>query len=434
LKTKSQHIVIIGGGAGGLELVARLCRQFKKNKSIKITLIDSQLKHVWKPLLHQVAAGTYASYQDEIDYFTFAYQKGFNFIFGLVQDLDRVNKSIYIQYLNKVENDFQPSGIKINYDLLVIAIGSQSNNFGIPGVKEHCLLLDSLYEAEDFNKLFTKQLIKIAQPTEEVSKIEIAIVGGGATGIELAAELNHVLLEASKYQTLKSPPFKITIIEAAHRVLSNMPERISKTITNYLGDNKIDLLTDTKITGVSHDGLSTADGKFIKAQMVVWAAGVRANQLSSLDGLEINKINQLVVTNTLQTTKDESIFAFGDCASCPQTDRLGKSYYVPPRAQASHQQAKLLAKSLKNYLMQKPLLRYRYIDYGSLITLSRYNVVGNLMTKIAKNFYIEGWLAQFAYWLLYKKHLMILKGIRYVVLSTIADFIIKKQRPEIKLH
>jgi NADH:ubiquinone reductase (H+-translocating) len=377
--------------------------------------------------------GTYLSYQDEIDYFTYAYQKGFKFIFASVQSVDRINKNIYIT--PKEDRDTLASTtVKIDYNLLIIATGSQSNDFGVPGVREHCLLLDSLYEAESFNKLFTKQLIKLAQPTERLSKIEITIVGGGATGIELAAELNHVLLETSRYQKHNSHYFKLTIIERASRVLSNMPERISKTITNYLKNNNIGLLTNAKITKVSQEGLFTIDGKFIKAHMIVWAAGVKANLLSSLDSLEINKINQLVVTDKLQTTHDENIFAFGDCASCPEVDRFGKNYYVPPRAQAAHQQAKLLAKSLKNYFMQKPLLAYRYKDYGSLITLSRYNVVGNLMTKIAKNFYIEGLLAQFAYWLLYKKHLMILKGIQYVILSTIADFIIKKQKPEIKLH
>lgn len=434
MESNSQNIVVLGGGAGGLELVARLCRQFKNNKSIKIILIDHQLKHVWKPLFHQVSVGTLYN-QDEIDFFSYAYEKGFDFIFGSVQTVDRKNKRLVVTSHDLIKNNSSNELIEINYELLVVAIGSQSNDFNISGVKEHCLFLDSLSEAENFNKLLTNFLIKIAQPTEKKFVANIAIVGAGATGIELAAELNHVLQQTVKYQKRKRTEhhFTITVIEASSRILSAMPERISHVITNYLKENAIDLLINTKIIKVEPDGLVTEDGIFIPSNMIIWAAGVKSNSLSNLDGLNTNKINQLIVDDKLRTN-DESIFAFGDCASCQQRKNTGEIYYVPPRAQAANQQAKLLAKSIKNYFLHKPLLSYNYKDYGSLVTFSRYNVVGTLMTKIAKNFYLEGMMAQLAYWFLYKKHLMILKGIKYVMLSTISDFILKRQKPEIKLH
>lgn len=417
-----KKIIIVGGGAGGLELAARLSNKFKQ--SLEITLIDKQLKHVWKPLYHEVAAGTLNG-NHEIDYITYAYQKGFKFIHGTIKKIDRADKSIT---LDSIE-------YKLHYDILILAVGSSVNDFNIPGVKEHCLFLDSLSEAESCNKRLLKQILHPLQQNSEA--ITISIVGGGATGVELAAEFNYVLTNTRKYAMTANLPtyhFKISIIEAGNRILGMLPERVSKSVSHYLQENNITILTNTKITSIENNRLITADGKQIPASMIIWAAGVQGNTTAIQHDLAVNKLHQFEVKPTLQSTTDDSIFAFGDCAQCVLTNKKGESYAVPPRAQAAHQQASLLVKSISHYLNNQPLPTYQYKDYGSLISLSRNNVIGNLMSKIAKTLYIEGFFAMFAYWMLYKKHLSVLKGTKYVILSTIADFLMRKQRPEIKLH
>lgn len=434
--TKTYEIVIVGGGAAGLELVAHLNKLAKKNNNIKITLIDNQLKHVWKPLLHKVAAGSLSSCESTIDYFIYAHQKNFEFYLGSLKYLNQKKQVIGLEAYFDDEGQLLIPEREIKYDILVISIGSQTNDFNIPGVMQNCLLIDNLAQAEFFNKKIVTRIVSVLQPVATKNeKIKIIIVGGGATGLELAAELNYTLSTVLKFNPqVSSSLYEICIIEASDRLLSALPSRISRSVTHYLQSNDIKIILNTKIIKVNANYLETSNGLIIHANIIAWAAGVKGGAtLANLDGLEKNHLNQLIVNEKLQTTKDEKIFALGDCASCPQV-KNGKKYFVPPRAQAAHQQAKLLFKSLQNYINGKPLSTYNYHDYGALINLSQNTTFGYLMNRVAKNIYIEGWLAQFFYWLLYQKHLAILKGYKFVLLKAIGSFFISKSRQQIKLH
>lgn len=394
------------------------------------------LKHIWKPLFHEIAAGTFMKYHDELDYINFAYRKGFKFLLGEIRAINQQEKWILLKSDFNSSLQSMSNEQRIYYDILVLAIGSQVNDFNVPGVKKkYCLLLDTVSQAESCHLSLLNYIIPSIQGL--INRISISIVGAGATGIELAAELSHVLTEARKYTNNTSASifdFQLNVIEASDRILSMMPRRISQSVNHYMKINSINVITNTRITKVDKNELITDNNEFINSDITIWAAGVKSNGESIDHELEVNKINQFIVKPTLQTTKDNAIFSMGDCASCPQIDKNGNTYFVPPRAQAAHQQAKFLTKAISCYLANSPLPIYKYSDYGSLISLSRYNVVGNLMSKVAKSLYIEGAFARFAYWLLYKKHLLVLQGLKYVVLSTIADIFMKRQRPEIKLH
>ncbi|MBN9230758.1 MAG: NAD(P)/FAD-dependent oxidoreductase [Legionella sp.] len=433
-----KQIVIIGGGAGGLELVVRLCRVAKKY-SLDVILVDRQLKHLWKPLLHEVAAGTFNSYQDEIDYISYAYQHGFQYHYATLEEINHKEKWINI-YPCQLDGENHVKTTKINYDLLILATGSQVNDFNIPGVREHCLLLDDLAQAELFHQVIMQEVIKKNQlhPAQD-HKIQINIIGGGATGAELAAELNFALTHTFKYlgkgvKSKDDSPFQITVIDSAPRLLSMLPERVSRQATEYLLKNNINIILGTQINEVTNKGLKTSTQQFIDSSITVWAAGVKANNYKVKHDLEMNKLYQFCVNQHLQTTRDPNVFAFGDCASCPQTDQEGNAYNVPPRAQAAHQQAILLSQSIPRLLQGKPILPFIYKDYGSLISLSPHNAVGVIMSRLTQNFFLKGLFARFTYWSLYKKHLLLIKGTKYVFLSTVIDFLMKKQRPEIKLH
>jgi NADH dehydrogenase len=163
----------------------------------------------------------------------------------------------------------------------------------------------------------------------------------------------------------------------------------------------------------------------------VWTAGIRGPAwLANLEGLEVNRLNQLVVEPTLQVKGDADVFALGDCAACPWA---GRDRPVPPRAQVAHQQAHLLARSLGRRLEGKDLLPFVYKDYGSLISLSS-SAIGNLMGKMLRSVTIEGRIARLAYLSLYKKHQMALHGLRWVTLAALANLLDRRTRPQLKLH
>lgn len=430
---QSSHIVIVGGGAGGAELATRLGHKLGRLDKAKITLVDQNPTHLWKPLLHEVAAGTLDAHQDEINYFVHASEHYYHFQLGRMTALYRDKKEILLAPIfDNSEKEIVPER-RIKYDILVLAFGSITNDFGIPGVKEYCIFLDERRGADHFQQLFLKHLFQLENQKEH-RQLEIVIVGAGATGVELAAELRSSVQQAKTYGFEHINPEKdvaIKLIEAANRILPMLPERISKLASKELQKLSVSVEINETVTEVFPDGLVTASGKKISATMIVWAVGVTCETFEDkLDGLELNKRNQLVVKNTLQTTRDPHIFAFGDCAQCPQPNGT----IVPPRAQSANQQATLLAKSLPRYLNHTSLLSFIYKDYGSLVSLSHKNTLANLMGKLLGSILIEGKIARLVYVSLYKKHQSILHGCIWVYLQTVSNILTRRHKPRLKLH
>jgi NADH dehydrogenase len=191
--------------------------------------------------------------------------------------------------------------------------------------------------------------------------------------------------------------------------------------------------TGAKVAEVLADGVRLADGSMLPAELTVWAAGVKAAEfLTRLDGLETNRLNQLLVRQTLQTTLDADIFAMGDCAACPWPEKNG---FVPPRAQAAHQQASHLFKQIRRRLDGKPLQDYHYRDLGSLVSLGKFSTVGNMMGGLVRgDLFIEGWYAKLMYTSLYKMHELALHGWAKVILDTLARTLTRRTEPQVKLH
>ena len=351
--------------------------------------------------------------------------------------IDRKAQTITLTYQPIHDASQATSEHTLPYDILILAIGSVSNNYNTPGADEHCYYLDSLQEAEQFQRFFLNQMITMQEisDTERSTHLDVVIVGAGATGVELSAELHYALKQAYSYgltHASHTGKIKITLIEAADRILAALPKRISELTLKELKQLEINVSTNERVTEVTQEGIKTASGKFIPAQLKIWAAGIRgADILNHLDGLETNKNNRLLVKQTLQTTLDDNVFALGDCSACPLSD-TGK--FVPARAQAAHQEASLLAKSIMNILDDKPPLEYQYRDYGSLISLSRKGTVGNLMGKTLKNVLVEGWLARLFYLSLYKMHQVTVRGLWRVIVMTLAKRITRRIKPKLKLH
>ena len=431
----THRIVIVGGGAGGLELATRLGRTLGKRKQASIVLVDATLTHIWKPLLHEVAAGSLNSSEDELNYVAQGKWNHFEFQLGRMSGLDRTRKVIRLAATLDEDGGELLAERELGYDSLVIAVGSTTNDFGTPGAAEHCIFLDTREQAERFHRQMLSHYLRAHAGNRDDGRISVAIVGAGATGVELAAELHHAAHELAAYGLDRIQPqnMRITLIEAGPRVLPALPERISGPVHKTLEKLGVTVLTGTAVSQVNGEALLTAQGMEIPASLKVWAAGIRAPAfLMELDGLESNRISQLLVRPTLQTTLDDNIFAFGDCAACPLGD--GSERTVPPRAQAAHQQASLLAKALKLRLEGQALPEFRYRDYGSLISLSRFSAVGNLMGNLMGSVKLEGWLARMFYVSLYRMHQMALYGVLRTALLMLGDRIGRSTEPRLKLH
>lgn len=431
-------IVVVGGGAGGLELVTRLGNTLGRRGAADITLIDGTRTHLWKPLLHEVAAGTLDSHDDELDYLAQASGNHFRFVLGRMNGLDRARKELRLAPLCNAKGEEVMPERAHPYDLLVIAVGSICNDFGISGVAEHCLFLDTTEQAELFqNRLLEAYLHAHAMGgPKEAGELDVAIVGGGATGIELSAQLHQAtrLLNAYGLDNVKPSDIKIHLIEASPSLLPGLPERLSKATLSQLQSLGIEVLLGERVVEATGAGIRTHSGRFIPAALKVWAAGVKAPDfLKTIDGLETNRMNQLLVRQTLQTTLDDDIYAIGDCAACPWPEK-GASATVPPRAQSAHQMASLVLKNLGRRLSGKPQLDYRYQDYGSLVSLGKYSTVGNLMGNLLGTVMIEGLIARLVYLSLYKMHQFALFGPVRVSLLMVSGFFRRRLRPRIKLH
>jgi NADH:ubiquinone reductase (H+-translocating) len=492
-----KRIVVVGGGAGGLELVTRLGDRLgarARQPRAEIVLVDRDPTHIWKPLLHEVAAGSMDPFTHQLEYAAQARWHGFEFQQGELTGLDRANRMIRIGPLTDEDGEALLPARELRYDTLVIAIGSTTHFFGVPGAAEHAIALDTPEQAERFRRRMISQCIRAqyrrasgaaGDPLDAPSggvredpglrqsgpdgpherapeglregyvardtmardgvavlpagghpKVSIAIVGGGATGVELSAELRNTAQVLAAYGLHDVDPaydISITLVEAGPRLLPALPERLSAETSKLLTKLGVTVMTGARVESVEAGGLRLPEGALLRADLIVWAAGIKAPAiLGQLDGLAINRLGQLLVRESLQTEADEAIFALGDCASCPW---FGTAKTVPPRAQAAHQQANFLFEALLRQMDGQPLQAFRYRDLGSLVSLGRFSAVGSLMGGlIGGSMFIEGLFARFMYTSLYRLHIAALHGYARMALDTIAHWLRRSTMPRVKLH
>lgn len=443
--TDLHRIVIVGGGAGGLELATQLGHRLGRKGLAHITLIEKARTHFWKPHLHEIAAGSIDVHAHATDYLAQAHDHGFRYRLGEMVGLDRARRVVQVQAMHDGEGVLVSPAYERAYDTLVIAVGSQTNDFGTPGVAEHAIALETPEQAERFHRQLLNACLRAHMQELPLApqQLQIAIIGAGATGVELSAELRHAtraLLSYNLEHIDAERGISLHLIEAGPRILPALPERIAASAAELLVGLGVTLRTGTRVTAVSTEGVHLASGELLPAELVVWAAGVKAPDfLRDLAGLESNRINQIVVGPTLQTTRDEAIFALGDCAAAPWLGRPsgpnGEAQTVPPRAQAAHQQAAHLARQLERRLRGQPLKPWRYRDFGSLVSLGGFSTVGNLMgALIGGNLWVEGLFARLMYLSLYKMHQVALHGLWRTALGTASRLLSRGTEPRVKLH
>jgi len=436
-KARKTQIVVVGGGAAGLELATRLGAHFGREQ-YDIILVEKNRTHIWKPLLHEVAAGSLDANLDEVGYRSHGHAWSYRFFFGTLEGIDRDSRHVLIAPILDEDGREIMGRHRIRYDYLVLAVGSVTNDFGTKGVAQNCIFLDSRLQADRFRSQLLNHCLRVSRTLQgdpgADALVRVDIVGGGATGVELAAELYNAAAALRHYglEVFDESRLKVTLIEAGPRILPALPEKLAEAAHKELEVLGVRVITGEQVVEATPEGMLTKSGELIKADLRVWAAGVKGPEMLASLGLETTRNNQLVVKPSLQTTRDDRIFAIGDCAFfVPE----GASRPVPPRAQAAHQMAATAFHNLKALIAGKPLKPFVYRDHGSLVSLSHFSTVGSLMGNlIGGRMAIEGRLARFVYVSLYRMHLIAihgwLKGLALILVGHVNHII----RPRLKLH
>ncbi|AHV91829.1 NAD(P)/FAD-dependent oxidoreductase [Bordetella holmesii] len=429
-----ERIVIVGGGAGGLELAAQLGRAYGPER---VLLVDSRPFHIWKPSLHEVAAGTLDIHQEGLSYLMLARLAGFSFAQGELTSVDRAARRIRIGAVRDPRGQEILGPRELSYGNLVLAVGSASNFFNTPGAAQYAVTLDNTENAEAFRLTILKAMAQVDQDKlrNPSARLDLVIVGGGATGVELAVELTEASHVVSTYGL---PNFRverdmaITLVEGAPRILSALPEKISRAATARLTELGIRVETHCRVAEVSPDSVKTADGRSFAASLCLWAAGIRGPDLLAQLGLPLNKAGQLIVNERLET-EDPYVLALGDCCAAPwHGERI-----VPARAQTAHQEASYLARKLGARLAGKdePQQAYVYRDYGSLVSLGQGAGVGSLMGKLAgRGLFVSGTLARLMYMSLHLMHHRAVLGVSRTATMALARLLMRRTHPRVKLH
>ncbi|WP_294106251.1 NAD(P)/FAD-dependent oxidoreductase [Sphingomonas sp.] len=437
MPNQKTQIVVVGGGAGGLELVRKLGSRYGR-KYHDIILIDRNLTHIWKPLLHEVAAGSLDANLDEVGYGGHAVRWGYRFFNGSIESIDRAARTITTAPMLDDSGEEIIGRHQIRYDYLVLAIGGISNDFGVPGVREHAMFLEDRPQADRFRQKLLNACLRTNhahQTGNPDARVRVSIVGGGATGVELAAELYNAAKALRHYglEVFDETKLEVSLIEAGPRILPALDETLAATAKHELEVLGVRVLDNTQVVRLEAGAVHTGSGEVIAADLIVWAAGVKgADAIATMSDLELNRGNQVIVRPTLQSVTDDRIYALGDCASCLLP---GRDKPIPPRAQSAHQMASLVFTNLVRAQAGQPLKDFVYQDHGSLVSLSRFSTVGSLMGNlVGGRMFVEGWIARMVYTSLYRMHLIAIhgwwRGTALIVIGHVNQIV----RPKLKLH
>ncbi|WP_345813658.1 NAD(P)/FAD-dependent oxidoreductase [Paraburkholderia sp. PREW-6R] len=435
------RIVIVGGGVGGLGLATRLSRTPGRSGLVQVVLVDRWPTHFWKPLLHEAASGHLDPATHQLHYAVQAQRHGFEFEQGELSSLDRSNRYITLDALHDANGrEILPSR-QIPFDTLVLAMGSVTQYFGVPGAAEHALPLESVAHAEAFRRKLLDACLRASharrvQTAQADTPVSINIVGAGATGVELAAALRDTVRLLNRYSPFSLDPvrdFRVRLIESSDRVLPALSDTISARAQRMLAGLGVEVLSNTRITEVRADAVITERGAPLACDITIWTAGIAGPPVfRTLDGMAVNRNAQVRVARTLQCTNDANIFGLGDCAACPAGVN---GTFLAPRAQVAHQQAQFLARALKCRVAGQPLPEFVYRDAGTLVGFGREGTIGDLGSRLlTRPVFVDGWVATAVYKLVYRRHVMTLTGFARMALDTASHWLRRRVHPVIRLH
>lgn len=395
-ESNQERIVIIGGGFAGLTLAKKICKL-----DYQVVLVDKYNFHQFQPLFYQVAmAGL------EPSSIAFPYRKLFQ-----SEKRDFYIRIAEVQSVD-TDNKFLNTSLGIlNYDHLVLAIGADTNFFGNENLARHCLPMKSMGEALHIrNEILTDYEFALSTRDydERQGYIDVVIVGGGPTGVEVAgamAEMRQYILPKD-YKELNAKEVDIYLIQSGPNLLKGMSENASKMALKFLQDLNVTVQLNSRVTDVDGEYVYLKDGTKIRAKKVIWAAGIKGNTIEGLPEDSLVRGNRVKVDRHNQVIGLEKVYAIGDIAYMEEGETFPQGH--PQVAQVAIQQGKSLAKNFKNLQKNKPLQNFQYKDKGSMATIGRHLAVVDL-----PRFKFSGFFAWFV-WLFV--HLFSIIGTRNKVI------------------
>jgi NADH dehydrogenase len=429
MKDTERRIVIVGGGAGGAELAAALGRRSQK-LGVRVSLVDRASQHLWKPRLHEVAAGVLNGSEDAIPYLALAKSNSFRFHLGALVGLDASAKQIAIGPVPTALGATLLSDRVLEYDTLVLAFGSDVNDFGTPGVREYCHVLDDGQGALAFQQQLLEEAVKVSEGGTD--RLRIGIVGAGATGVELAAELHRAVAAMHHVAGLTSAnDLAVTLIDMAPRVLAGSAPAVSSFASSALLRLGVTLRLNDAVICVTPNGFLLKSGETVPCNLKIWASGVIGRPVAANLKLAVDRSRRIVCDASLQCSGADDVYAMGDCAAVvdPQTSRL-----LPATAQVAHQQATYLYRRLVQRRSRFSAKPFRYRDRGSLVSLGAQSTAGEFPIAQRRIWTFSGLLPKIAYLSLQVMHRATLIGWRRAVALMLADGLRRAITPPVKFH
>ena len=421
-------IVIVGGGAGGLELAVGLAR----NGHTDLLLVDKATTHIWKPRLHEVAAGCGPGEIDEVAYATLAEKWGFAFQQGSLADISVEDRTITLAAMSQDMNSqdtklYSVPPRHIGYQALVLAIGGDTPDFGVEGVHEHAAMLDDVEGAKAlFSQLSHRLLAHHAKSIDR--PFQIVVAGSGATGIELAAHLKNDFRCTALAPHSDLPQVDVTILEGAEQILHGVDDAVRSAVNEQLEMAEVRVETGQQICKVMADAVETKSGQTFAADVTIWATGTSGPAIAGdVTALETNKKGQWKVRPTLQSTKSDAIFALGDC--CTIIDGP-----APTTAQAASEQAEHLIDALPRWLKNEPIDAFEFRNKGTLLSLGDGGAVGTVKSWFDTDISINGRMAHAAYRGLYHQHQFRILGPLKGAEEFAADLFERAAGPRLKVY
>ena len=426
--------VVVGGGAAGLELVTRLSRARAGAAPAPVVLVDQGLGHVWKPRLHEIATAMQSRAGAETSYLGHARAHGYHFEIGTLQQVDPVRRSVRLAPLMGTDGRQVLPERAIAYGRLVLALGSDENDFGTPGARAHCLFLNNTAQALLLRDALLTAAFRIAR--HEHPELSVVVIGGGATGVELSAEIHHALDALWEHEPgLDRSKVRLTVVEGADRLLSANPPQVSAYAAGSLRARRVELVLGDRVARVDDAGVVLTSGRRIDAQLRIWTAGIQGPRVfERMPALRRSRSGRVQVDERLRCAGLEHVYAIGDCAEWtdPANGRP-----APYTAQIASAQAAYLAGALHDEARGRRPAPFRFASAGAIVSLGDRGAAGNLTTRFGRHSreqIVQGLSAKLVYAWLYRRHELAIHGWRGMLARLLGDWLEKTYQPTLKLH
>ncbi|MBA9026200.1 NADH dehydrogenase [Peribacillus huizhouensis] len=357
----SKHIVILGAGYGGL-LTALTVRKYLSKAEAEVTVVNQFPTHQIITELHRLAAHNVAEEAVAMPLDKLLKGKDIDLKIAKVESFSADNKEV------KLSN-----GATLSYDALVVALGSVTAYFGIPGLEENSMVLKS---ANDANKIYAHVEERIREYAKSKNEADATIVigGGGLTGVELVGELADIMPELAKSHGVDPKEIKLLLVEAGPKILPVLPDDLIERATTSLEARGVTFLTGLPVTNVAGNEIDLKDGQKIIANTFVWTGGVQGNPLVGQSGLAVDR-GRATVNEYLQSSSHSDVFVVGDSAvAFPEEG--GRPY--APTAQNAWQMGELVGYNLFAYLQDATFEKFAPINSGTLASLGRKDGVATI--------------------------------------------------------